>query len=108
MEPIHSQSVILVERDANEIVPNAKLAADMHGFFIVVPPCEGGERFLNLVWRFTMLYAATPGWLSWRAKVPKMLTTAGCFEARITTASARLGPPCFSSQPGWLSRWSEH
>ena len=37
MPGIHSQSVILVEGDADEIAPNAKLAADMHGFVIMVP-----------------------------------------------------------------------
>ena len=57
MPGIHSQNVILVEGDADEIVPNAKLATDMHGFVIMVPPGEGGERLLDMLWRITMAYA---------------------------------------------------
>jgi hypothetical protein len=41
MPGIHSQSAILIEGDANEIVPNAKLAAAMHGFVIMgIQVCE--------------------------------------------------------------------
>ena len=49
-----------MEGDADEIVPNAKLAADMHGFVIMVPPGDGGERLLDMLWRITMAYAAKP------------------------------------------------
>lgn len=45
----------------------------MHGFVVVVPPGEAEERFLDLVWRFTMVYAFMPSWLSRRAKVAKMV-----------------------------------
>ena len=47
MPGIHSERVTLLEGNADEIVPNAKLAADMHGFVIMVPPGEGGERLLE-------------------------------------------------------------
>jgi hypothetical protein len=40
---------------------------------VVVPPGEAGERFLDLVWRFTMVYAFMPSWLIRRAKVAKMV-----------------------------------
>lgn len=42
-------------------------------FVVVVPPGEAGERFLDLVWRFTMVYAFMPSWLIRRAKVAKMV-----------------------------------
>jgi hypothetical protein len=48
MGGIHSERVILVEGNAGEIVPNAKLAADMHGFVITVPPGEEGDRLLDM------------------------------------------------------------
>lgn len=70
---IHSKRVIMVEGDAGEFIPNNESAAGMHGFVVVVPPGEAEERFLDLVWRFTMVYAFMPSWLSRRAKVSKML-----------------------------------
>ena len=82
MPGIHSESVILVEGDAGEFVPKEKSAARMHGFVVVVPPGDAGEQFLDLVWRFTMLYAAMPGWLSRRAKVAKMIEAVMSKESR--------------------------
>jgi hypothetical protein len=82
MPGIHSQSVILVEGDADEIVPNAKLAADMHGFVIMVPPGEGGERLLDMLWRITMAYAGMPRMLRSRAKVSKMVEAVWSKESR--------------------------
>lgn len=73
MPGIHSQSVILIEGDANEIVPNTQLAAEMHGFVIMVPPGEGGERLLDMVWRITMAYAGKPSMLASRTIVRKMV-----------------------------------
>ena len=73
MPGIHSQSVILIEGDADDIVPNAELSADMHGFVIMVPPGEGSEWFLDMLWRITMLYAGMPSWLRSRARVSKMV-----------------------------------
>lgn len=70
---IHSNRVIMVEGDAGEFIPNNESAAGMHGFVVVVPPGEAEERFLDLVWRFTMVYAFMPSWLSRRAKVSKMV-----------------------------------
>ena len=72
-ERIHSNRVIMVEGDAGEFIPNNESAAGMHGFVVVVPPGEAEERFLDLVWRFTMVYAFMPSWLSRRAKVAKMV-----------------------------------
>ena len=70
---IHSNRVIMVEGDAGEFIPNEESAAGMHGFVVVVPPGEAEERFLDLMWRFAMLYAGMPGWLSRRAKMAKMV-----------------------------------
>ncbi len=82
MAGIQSQSVILIEGDADEIVPSAKLAADMHGFVIMVPPGEGGEWFLDMLWRITMLYAGEPSWLRSRTKVSKMVEAVMSKESR--------------------------
>lgn len=82
MPGIHSQSVILVEGDADEIVPNAKLAADMHGFVIMVPPGEGGERLLDMLWRITMAYAGMPSLLRSRTTVRKMVEAVWSKESR--------------------------
>jgi hypothetical protein len=73
MPGIHSERAILIEGNADEIVPNAKLAADMHGFVIMVPPGEGSEWFLDMLWRITMLYAGRPNWLKSRSRVAKMV-----------------------------------
>lgn len=70
---IHSDKVIMIEGDAGKFVHKEKSAAGRHGFVVLVPPGDAGERFLDLVWRFTMLYAAMPVWLSRRAKVAKMI-----------------------------------
>src|ERR1035437_9141498 len=86
MPGIQSQSVILVEGDADKIVPNAKLAADMHGFVIMVPPGEGSEWFLDMLWRITMLDAGRPSWLRSRARVIKMV------EAMMSKESRESGP----------------
>lgn len=82
MPGIHSQSVILVEGDANEIAPSAKLAADVHGFVIMVPHGEEREWFLDLLWRITMLYAGRPSCLRSRARVTKMVQAVMSKESR--------------------------
>jgi hypothetical protein len=86
MPGIDSERVILVEGNADEIVPNAKLRADMHGFVIMVPPGEGSEWFLDMLWRITMLYAGRPSWLRSRARVIKMV------EAVMSKESRESGP----------------
>ena len=73
MPGIHSERVILLEGVADEIIPSANLAAGMHGFAIMVPPGEGGERFLDMLWRITMLNAARSSWLRSRARIAKMV-----------------------------------
>lgn len=82
MPGIHSERVMLIEGDADEIVPNAKLAADMHGFVIMVPPGEEGERLLDMLWRITMVYTCRPDWLRRRAKVSKMVEAVMSKESR--------------------------
>ena len=82
MPGIHSQSVILLEGDADEIAPNAKLAADMHGFVIMVPPGEGGERLLDMLWRITMAYAGMPSMLRSRTTMRKMVEAVWSKESR--------------------------
>lgn len=82
MPGIHSERVILIEGDADEIVLNAKLAADMHGFAIMVPPGEGGERLLDMLWRITMAYAGRPGLLRSRTTVRKMVEAVWSKEIR--------------------------
>ena len=73
MPGIHSERVTLIEGDADEIVPNARLATDMHGFGILVPPGEGGEWLLDMLWRITMAYAGMPSMLRSRTTVRKMV-----------------------------------
>jgi hypothetical protein len=82
MPSIHSERVILIEGDAGEIVPTAKLAADMHGFVIMVPPGEGGERLLDMLWRITMAYAGRPRMLRSRTTVRKMVEAVWSRESR--------------------------
>ena len=82
MPGIHSERVILLEGVAGEIVPNAKLAADMHGFVIMVPPGEGGERLLDMLWRITMAYAGRPSMLRSRTTVRKMVEAVWSKESR--------------------------
>lgn len=82
MPGIHSERVILVEGNAGEIVPNAKLAADMHGFVIMVPHGEGGERLLDMLWRITLVYAGSPHLLWSRAKLSKMVEAVWSKESR--------------------------
>jgi hypothetical protein len=82
MPGIHSQRVILLEGNADEIAPNAKLAADMHGFVIMVPPGEGGERLLDMLWRITMAYAGMPSLLASRTTVRKMVEAVWSKESR--------------------------
>jgi hypothetical protein len=89
MPGIHSERVILIEGNADEIVPNAKLAADMHGFVIMVPPDEGSEWFLDLSWRITMLYAGRPSWLRSRARVSKMVEAVMSKESREPSPARR-------------------
>ena len=82
MPGIHSERVILIEGVADEIVPNAQLAADMQGFVIMVSPGEGSEWFLDMLWRITMLYAGMPSWLRSRARVTKMIEAVMSKESR--------------------------
>ena len=70
---IHSSNVILFEGNADEFVPNAKLAKGMHGFVIMVPAEEGDNWLLDMLWRITMAYAAMPSLLYSRAKVRTMV-----------------------------------
>lgn len=82
MPGIHSQAVTLIEGDAGEIVPNARLAANMHGFVIMVPHGDDHEWFLDLLWRITMLYAGRPNWLRSRAKMSQMVAAVMSKENR--------------------------
>jgi hypothetical protein len=82
MSGIHSERVVLIEGNADEIVPNATVAADMHGFVIVVPPGEGGERLLDMLWRITMAYAGRPSLLASRTTVRKMIEAVWSKESR--------------------------
>ena len=88
MPGIHSDRVMLLEGDADEIVPNAKLAANMHGFVIMVPPGEGGERLLDMLWRITMAYAGMPRLLASRPTVSKMVEAVWSKENREPRARA--------------------
>ena len=89
MPRIHSDRVILLEGNADEIVPNAKLAANMHGFVIMVPPGEGGERLLDMLWRITMAYAGLPRLLASRATVRKMVEAVWSKESREPKPASR-------------------
>ena len=89
MPGIHSERVILFEGNANEIVPNGKLAADMHGFAIVVPPGEGGNRLLDMLWRITMAYAGMPRMLASRTTVRKMVDAVWSKEIREDKLASR-------------------
>lgn len=90
MSGIHSEKVILIEGAADEIVPNAKLAADkgfviaadMHGFVIMAPPGEGGERLLDMLWRITMAYAGKPSLLTSRTTVRTMVEAVWSKDSR--------------------------
>ena len=70
---IYSRNVVLVEGSADELVPNAESAAGMHGFAIMVPPGEGSEWLLDLLWRITIAYAGLRRLLMNRATVLKMV-----------------------------------
>ena len=89
MPGIHSESVTLLEGNADEIVPNAKLAADMHGFVIMVPPGEGGERLLDMLWRITIAYAGMPSMLRSRTTVRKMVEAVWSKESREPSPARR-------------------
>jgi hypothetical protein len=54
----------------------------MHGFVIMVPPGEGGERLLDMLWRITMAYAGMPRLLRGRATVSKMVEAVWSKESR--------------------------
>jgi len=91
MPGIHSERVILLEGNADEIVPNAKLAAGMHGFVIMVPPGEGGERLLDMLWRITMIYAGRPRMLRSRTTVRKMVEAVWGKESRESNPASHSG-----------------
>ncbi len=80
---IHSQRAILVEGDASELVPSYESAVGTHGFAIMVPPGEAGERFLDLVWRITILYGSKPNWLRSRAMMSKLVDAVMSKESRV-------------------------
>jgi len=82
MPGINSHRAALIEGDADEIVPDARLAADMHGFVIMVPPGEEGERLLDMLWRITMAYAGKPSMLRSRTTVRKMVEAVWSKESR--------------------------
>lgn len=82
MPGISSERVILVEGDAGELVPGAKLKADMHGFVVMVPPGDEGERLLDMLWRITMAYAARPSMLASRTMMRKMIEAVWSKESR--------------------------
>ena len=82
MPGINSHRAALIEGDADEIVPDARLAADMHGFVIMVPPGEEGERLLDMLWRITMAYAGRPRMLRSRTTVSKMVDAVWSKERR--------------------------
>ena len=73
MPGIHSERVVLLEGNVAEIVPNAKLAADMHGFVIMVPLGDEGEKLLDMLWRITIAYAGRPSLLRSHTTVRKMI-----------------------------------
>jgi hypothetical protein len=98
MPGIQSQRVILIEGNADQIVPNAKLATDMHGFGIMVPPGEGGERLLDMLWRITMAYAAKPGVLASRTTVRKMVEAVWSKENREPKPARRPERKCGSAE----------
>ena len=89
MPGIQSQQVILIEGDANEIAPNAKLAADMHGFVIMVPPGEGGERLLDMLWRITLAYAGLPRLFANKTNLRKMVQAVWSKESRVPKPAPR-------------------
>ncbi|MGA2728454.1 MAG: hypothetical protein ABSE96_11605 [Terracidiphilus sp.] len=79
---IHGQRAILIEGNADEFVPNSEPAAGMHGFAIMVPPDEAGERLLDMLWRITIAYVGIPSLLRSRAKVSKMVEAVMGSESR--------------------------
>jgi len=89
MPGIHSQRVILIEGDADEIVRDTQFASDMHGFAIMVPPGEEGERLLDMLWRITMAYAAKPSMLASRTTVRKMAEAVWSKESRESNPASR-------------------
>jgi hypothetical protein len=89
MPGIYSDRVILLEGNADEIVPSARLAAEMHGFVIMVPPGEGGESLLDMLWRITMAYAGRPGILRSRTTVRKMVEAVWSKESRELKPASR-------------------
>ena len=70
---IYSSNVVMVEGSADELVPNAASAAGMHGFAIMVPPGEGSDWLLDMVWRITIAYAGLRRLLMNRSTVLKMV-----------------------------------
>lgn len=90
MPGIHSQKVVLVEGKAEEFVPKVESAGGMHGFAIMVPPGEGGDRLLDMMWRITMAYAGIPSLLYSRANVRKMVEAVMSHQSRsVDSAKSR-------------------
>jgi hypothetical protein len=79
---IDSSRVILIEGCADEFVPNADRAFGMRGFAILVPPGEGGEQLLDMLWRITIAHAGMPNLLARRAHVRKMVEAVMSKESR--------------------------
>lgn len=70
---IYSRNVVLVEGNADELVPHTESAVGMHGYAIMVPPGEGSEWLLDMVWRITIAYAGLRSLLMRRSTVRKMV-----------------------------------
>lgn len=81
MPGIYSPRVVLVEGNVSDIA-DAKLETNMHGFVIVVPPGQEGERLLDMLWRITMAYAGKPGMLRSPTTVRKMVEAVWSKESR--------------------------
>lgn len=73
MSAIYSKEVVLMEGTADDFVPNSEWAVGMHGFAIMVPPSEGDNRLLDMIWRITMAYASMPRLLYSRTNVRTMV-----------------------------------
>jgi hypothetical protein len=79
---IYSSKVMLIEGNADEFVPNVEDATGMHGFAVMVPPGERGDRLLDMLWRVTSAYAGMPSLLESRAIVRKMVEAVMSSEHR--------------------------
>jgi hypothetical protein len=74
--------VVLIEGDADDVIPSIERATGMHGFAIMVPQDQKDGWLLDMLWRITMAYAAMPSLLYSRAKVRKMVEAVMSHEPR--------------------------